>query len=400
MDKFDYKYMDELFLDSYKLMDSLKLRQECALEIAEEDNAVVLPYREIKGEKCAGVINFEGQYIELSRFDALSPVDSWGGSYDFAEIPETVRETVMYFGRFWNHWGHFLMDMVSRLWYVVEVNPDIKIVYDSKVDISGVCLEFLKLLGISEDRLIRIDVPTRFERVVIPECSHKPGISCNGSFKRIFDTAANNALKLVSDKDKYIARNIYFTRRQLKLRIPLEVGESDFEKLFKANDFVVIAPEKHSLAEQIAMIRQADKIACVAGTLPHNMMFARDKTELIIIRKTNKPNYRQVSVNQIKELQEINVDAHISLKAVGPAGPFILDVNKNVETYFKDNDMNFKYSKLARWFKRKARVLWYIPVYILRNRGKNREVPIFDGKDFTTGVTSKKELFRFYIKRI
>lgn len=399
MDGYDYKYMDELFLDNYKMMDALALCNDSELQVAEADNAVVLPCRDINGKKCAGVVDAEGKYIELSGFEALSPVDSWGGSYEIPEDIKTVDESVVYFGRFWRHWGHFLMDMVSRLWYVLEVKPDIKIVYDSKQEITGVYMELMKLLGISEAQLIRIEAPTRFTKVVVPECSHKPGISCNQRYKRIFDVAAECALKLEGEGE-YSGKKLYFTRCQLKLRLPYEVGEADFEKLFAANGYEIIAPEKHSLVEQIAMIRQADRIACVAGTLPHNMMFARDGMELTIIRKTNKPNYRQVSVNQIRELKVTNIDAHISLKPVGPDGPFILDVNSNVERYIKERGMIFKCSKLAGWFKRKGRLLWYIPVYIVRNRGKNRQVPIFDGKEFTTTDTAKKDLFRFYIKRI
>ena len=186
----------------------------------------------------------------------------------------------------------------------------------------------------------------------------------------------------------------------LKSRVPLEVGENDIEKLFKDNGFLIIAPEQFPLVEQIAMIRQADKIACLSGTLPHNMMFARDESELIIIRKTNKPNYRQVSVNQIRNLKVTNVDAHISLNAVGPSGPFIVVVNKNVKAFFTDNYGKCNYSAIRQWFIRKVRLLWYIPVYFLRNRKMNREVPIFDGNEFTTTSTAKKELFNFYVKRI
>ena len=400
MDCSNYKYMDSLFLDEYKAVDSLDVYSEDELEVVKVNNAVVLPCRNIGGKKRAGVLDDKGEYVGLSAFEALSPVDCWGGGYELAEEPEYIDENVMYMGRFWRHWGHFTMDLVSRLWYALEVDTSIKIVYDGEDDMSGVYLEFMRLAGIDEGRLLRVDKPTRFKSVVVPECSHKPGISCNIRYKKIFDAVAENALRESAFGDTYKGRKIYFTRTGLNLRVPLEAGEKDVENLFRDNDYMIISPEKHSLTEQIVMLRQAEEIACVSGTLPHNMMFANDGARLTIIRKTNKPNYRQTDVNQIRSLKVVNVDAHISPFAVGAGGPFILDVNRNVETFFRDNGMKFKYSRFLGFWKRKGRMLWYAPLYFLRNKGTRPQVPLFDGKEFSTRETAKKELRRFYVKRI
>lgn len=400
MDYSNYKYMDSLFLEEYKAMDNLDVFSEDELRVIKVNNATVLPCKNIDGKKYAGVLDNKGKYVELSAFEALSPVDCWGGSYEISDTIAYIDEKVMYMGRFWRHWGHFIMDLVSRLWYVVEVDKSIKIVYDANADISGVYLEFMRLLGIEENRLIRVDEPTRFRSVIVPECSHKPGISCNVRYKNIFDTVCENALMESNLGNKYADAKIYFTRTGLNLRFPLEAGEKDIEKLFMNNDYLIVSPEKYSLVEQVVMLRQAKEIACVAGTLPHNMMFANDGASLIVIRKTNKPNYRQTDVNQIRKLKVTNIDAHISPFAVGAAGPFILDVNNNVKNFFEDRNMKFKYSRFLRFWKIKGRMLWYIPLYFARNKGKKPNVPLFDGKQFSTRDTAKKELFRYYFKRI
>lgn len=400
MDYCNYKYMDSLFLDEYKAMDSLDVYSEDELKVVKVNNAVVLPCRSIDGKKHAGVLDDKGEFVALSAFYALSPVDCWGGGYEPAEEPKHIDEDVVYMGRFWRHWGHFIMDLVSRLWYVQQADDSVKIIYDGTEDMSGVYLEFMRLAGIDESRLIRVDAPTEFSSVIVPECSYKPGISCNIRYKRIFDMVAENALRESDIGDIYKGKRIYFTRRGLNLRIPLEAGEKDIEGLFRDNNYLIISPEKHTLVEQIVMLRQAGEIACVSGTLPHNMMFAGDGAHLTIIRKTNKPNYRQTDVNHIRHLKVVNVDAHISPFAVGAGGPFILDVNRNVESFFKDRGMRFKYSKFLGFWKRKLRMLWYVPLYFLRNKGVKPQVPLFDGKQFLTRDTAKKELRSFYMKRI
>lgn len=399
MDVCDYRYMDRLFLDEFKAMDSLNVTSSKELKVTKVSNGVIIPYKNVDGIKYAGVVNHKGAYEELSKFEALSPVDSWEGAYDIGTNIEHIEENVIYMGRFWKHWGHFIMDMVSRLWYAIEIDKTTKIVYDGDTDISGVYLEFMKLAGIEKERLLRVDKPVRFNNIIVPECSYKPGISCNIRYKNIFDVVANNAMKEQNIEKVYQGEKIYFTRTGIKNRVPLEVGEKDIEKIFRDNGYRIISPERYSLVQQIVMIRQAEEIACVAGTLPHNMMFAKDESKLTIVRKTNKPNYRQTDVNNIRGLKVTNVDAHISPLAVGPAGPFILDINENVKRYFADRNMVVNFSGFKSFWKRKARLLWYIPLYVTRNFRRKREIPLFDGKGFGTRPEAKKELFRFYWKR-
>lgn len=402
MDTANYKYMDSLFLDNYKEMDQLDVckNAERNLEVIEVEKGLVLPYKVINGEKKAGVLDNEGRFVELSKFEALSPVDAWGGAYKAEEPVAKIEENVVYMGRFWKHWGHFLMDMVSRLWYVLENGNAIKIVYDSNINIAGIYLEFLELLGIKKNQLIRIEKPTIFNKVIVPECSHKPGIYCNVRYKNIFNKVVKQALAQSSEPEKYKEKCIYFTRRQLKNKVPMEVGEKEVESLFQKNNYLIIAPEKYSLTEQIMMVRFAKRIACVSGTLPHNMIFARDGADLCIIRKTNKPNYRQVDVNAVRNLNVVNIDAHISLKAVGPAGPFIVDYNKNVRNYLMDNNMYVEDIGIKQHVIRLVKLLWYIPVYVLRNFRKGREVPLYIKGEFSSTPTAKKELFWYYIKRL
>ena len=137
MDLYNYKYMDELFLENYKKMDQLDLCTEDNLTVEEVIEGTILPYRIIGNSKKAGVVNQNGEYVALSAFEALSEVDSWGGSYQI-ESAEYLDETVLYFGRFWKHWGHFLMDMVSWVWWIIENDMNIKIGYDAQGDIQGV----------------------------------------------------------------------------------------------------------------------------------------------------------------------------------------------------------------------------------------------------------------------
>ena len=400
MDSARYKYMDSLFLDHFKELDRLPLLKEEDPSYLEVKNATILTCREINGTKYAGVLDENGTYVTSSGFDALVPIDRWVEGYEPEQVPPFISQRVMYLGRYWPHWGHFLMDEISRLWYVLEREPNIPIAYDAQEDVAGIYEEFLFLAGIKKEQLIRVDRPTRFASVVVPECSHVPGKYVCRAFGRIFSRVIDAALKSPTPLPASAHEHVYLTRTQLGARFPNEVGEKPIEAFFSQNGYSIIAPEKLTLIEQIKVLQHADTVACVSGTLPHTMMLAREGTRVTIVRKSNKPTYRQMSVNQIKNLVVTYVDAHISLFAVGPAGPFILDVNKNVRSFASDNDLRLDYSSPKQFFLRKAHLLRYLPFYVSRNIGKGRYVPLYLDHAWGTTKTAKRELFLFYLRRL
>lgn len=397
-----YRYMDPLFREQYIAMDTAEIPYMESLRVVRAEHAVILPMRRTGGSLQGGVVGENGKYEELSAFRALSEVDCWGGgAYPYDGQQTEYRDcSVIYMGRFWKHWGHFLMDMLPRLWYVLENESALPIAYDGDAEPDGVYLEVLKLLGIEPGRLLRVDRPMRFAGVIIPECACEPGLSYSPKWKGMFDTIVENCMKDNPFIEKYAGKRVYLTRRQLNRRVPMEVGEDEIEDFFAGNGFVIAAPEKCSFPEQVALLQTAEEIACVSGTLPHNLVFARDGMPVTIIRKSNKPVYRQVTVNRMRDLRVTNVDAHISPRAVGPSGPFILDINENVVRYAEDNSMKLTETVRERRLKRIKKLLWYIPVYYARNRGKDRGVPLFRDGVFVSDKAAEKELRRFYMRRI
>ena len=66
-----------------------------------------------------GVVDEKGDYVALSAIPGRVE-----GGYD-TENPEYRDEKVVYCGYIVNHWGHFLIEAVTRLWYFLENDPTI-----------------------------------------------------------------------------------------------------------------------------------------------------------------------------------------------------------------------------------------------------------------------------------
>ena len=173
------KYINEIMKKEYRYNVNKEYYLSKDLIYKKIVEGIVLPYKKKKltlsynGK--GGVITKNHKYVMESAALAFNGMDDrMCGKYHFTKC-NTINEEVIYFGNFQPQWGHFLVDWIVRVWFVLENdNSDQKIVYIGK-EIQGNYLEFLKLLGIDEKRLMRIDVPTRFKTIIVPEPSHLPG---------------------------------------------------------------------------------------------------------------------------------------------------------------------------------------------------------------------------------
>ena len=368
MDAHGYAYMDSLFLENYKALDQLSLYREQEPRVEAHEHAAILPFRDTPKGKCAGVVTHDGTFVELSSFGALSPVDSWGGAYP--------------------------------CWYAIEREPNILIAYDGQGSISGAYADFFCLAGLRPEQFVQVTTPTRFDEVVVPECTHVPGRYVYPAFARIFDHVAQAALQRAPHATPYEGRRVYLTRTGIRKKLPTELGEKSIENLCSSNGFAVVSPEKLALEEQIVAIRQAAEVACLSGTLPHTMMFAKDGAKLTIFRKSNKPVYRQFSVDQVRKLDVTHVDAHFSPRPVGPSGPFVVTINDNVRRWAAKRDYVVPETPLASSALRKMHALEYVPLYVARTHKRAYRTPLFIDGEFSSAPTAERELFSWYLHRL
>lgn len=362
----NYKYMDKIFLDEIKEMDSIDLKLKKKLFIEKIDNGCIYP----RGKDSeGGVVDSNGNFVKSSKVDAYLKHDCFGGKQNKGIINNNYSKLkVIYFGNFWKHWGHFLIDSLSRLWiFLYDEYSDYKICYTGH-EFDGIYKEFLELFGLSLDRFIHIDQAEKFKEILVPECSHMPGIYYTDEWKKIFDKVIANALKKCDEEkiNKHSNKIVFSRKNFLKFgKAPFEVGESNVIKFFSKNGYEVICPEKYSLIEQISIINNSDEIVSISGTLAHTLIFAKDGTKLIQLKKYPEVNYRQIEINQCRNLDVYNLDVHISPFLVRNGGPFVYDINRNVINYAKDFNLKIgNISIIKNFLLRKIYILYYLFVYL------------------------------------
>ena len=239
--------------------------------------------------------------------------------YTRSYIPDHIEEsseTVIFSGDLHNHFGHFLVDSMVRMWYAIKYDNTTKIAlllnarWDwSEWDLDGSYqLKMLKYLGIEKDRILIVKKPTKFKSVIVPRQSvfwyenrYDPEL-----LRIVYDKAR------VSICSSYTTgyKKIYLSRSRWKTPI---LNETYFEKFFAAQGFKILHTQELPLEDQISYIACADEIVCTYGSLSHMALFATSKAKLICLLRSGfpKPN-RQIIISQLNHIDTVYIDTSIS----------------------------------------------------------------------------------------
>lgn len=309
----------------------------------------------------------DGSYVEISAQRAAGMRDRICGNYNVNEQNIEYKDLdVIYLNCYFKHWGHFLIDVIARLWYKPKAGKDWVYVYTSINNdcISGNFKEFINLLGIEEKHMMHVSKPTRFRTVIVPEMAIYPGLYYTKEYKDIFQTVIQNAgVQLKNSQIK--EEKIYCSRRHLVSNAQNEFGEEWIEKAFADNGYKVVYMEEMTVKEQICTIHNAECVAMLSGTLMHNLLFARDGAKAIVCYKAYFKYINQHLINQISNVDFVPIDVWYLPRAVTTDGPFMYRIGLTFKKFAFEHGMNIswikesiKISTLLQFWKRYIRVNW------------------------------------------
>ena len=322
------------------------------MEVRGLPRGLVLPQKPVENGPMwglGGVCREDGSFEPLSAYDG-----GWathGGFYEWQD-EEYVDEDVVYFGIHFNHWGHFLIDLMGRLWYFAQgKGKGMKLAYLGDAEPKGNFLQIFRLLGLEQEDLIHVTKPTRFRKVVVPEFSCKSCEWYSAEYRGIFDTMiAKVAQEGYEPEELKGLEKVYFARTAYGEAIANEFGEETIVTWMKANGFSVVSPERLSVRDQIYVWNHAREIACLDGSIPMSIAFS------------NNPNLK-LTVMHKTSLEHLNVELYLLMrpcdvtlldvwyepyknypKNIG-AGPFLLHLGEDAKAYSQQRGWEFPFDE-------------------------------------------------------
>ena len=348
-----------------------------------------------------GVYGEDGKHIPASAQSALNMRQRVAGGADLEGKPDFpfVGERVMYGNFFIKQWGHFLLDVVGRLWYALQ-DKDIRIVFTTwegrELQIDGNYRDFLSMAGIDAARISIINEPTRFGEVVVPDPSIVPGSHYTREYESLMDTVVANAGKPEVQKGK----KTYCTRRMLVKTGWTEFGEDTVESCFVRSGYRQVSMEKLPLREQIAELNSSEEIAMVCGSLSHNLLFARNANRVYVLNKTYRLNQHQFMINTIAKSKAVFVDAFVSpLPVLMGCGPFIMRPTDPFLAFARANGIAAEH--VDQRIPLLLRLKYYNRYFELYKRHllKGKKVRETDNKELEPSLGTVRAAYAAYLKR-
>ena len=349
------------------------------LRVLNLPNATILPKKKSDKEHpdtwmgFGGVVDSDNEFVPLSGIKHVTK-DTYvfGGKYEYdIESVDLIDEEVVYIGPMFNHWGHFMYDFITRLWYCLE-SSDCRIAYCGwgfdEGELYGSYRRFFELLNIDLSRLIDIRKPTKFANVIIPEQSYLRNQYVTGEYLKILNKACSNVSidGLTPYKKIYFSRD-NFIRRSAWYR---EYGEKVLQETFKKNGFVILDPAKLSLDEQIYYMHNCDQFAVIASSTGADTAFMKEGAERIYIKKGfyMDPDLSQLDfATNAKNVAVVDCwfRPYKSYKASHSSGPHMLGATRLFKDYLNEHNYETLSSGTYGIYKIKV-YLWFL-IVIIRN---------------------------------
>ena len=242
-----------------------------------------------------GLYRSNGDQIAASQtFRGTTPREqiSTPPSKDFpADTTILDPRSMVYMGPLFGQYGHFLTETIARLWYVVETKYEGSLLFHGAEDQLnlGFVKSFFELLGISRDRLLTFNAPTRLENVVVPY----PSMSNRAEIFRCHQwvTKLVTETQLKSRTRESSSQPLFFSRTRLKAGRSRYYGEEKLERYLKKKQVLIVDPQTLDLQTQIELVNRHDTIIGIQGSALHNLLFSLDPKKVLYLCSNPGGNY-------------------------------------------------------------------------------------------------------------
>ncbi|MDL2268158.1 glycosyltransferase family 61 protein [Desulfovibrio sp. OttesenSCG-928-G15] len=175
------------------------------------------------------------------------------------------------------HYGHFLIECISRLWVIEHGFKPQLVLHSSVKQVPRYLLELVRPFGLDADDFIFSKEFSVFEKLILPSHALMEGCYIGAKAKSVYRKIAQY---YGGEKAKFPAK-IYVSREKLtKRRL---INERQCREIFEKHGFTPIYPEELSTQDQINAFAHATHIAGPIGSGLHNVFFSLMPEDLSVL---------------------------------------------------------------------------------------------------------------------
>lgn len=306
-----------LIVDGVLKSDSLSVDVFSAQTLATEsiECAVLHP-------KLFTVYNTDGKLIDRCNHLHTLPSGIWHDALESLDLSTSSKkdmtkyQNAFYGGLLYpHHYGHFITESLSRLWALqqCELHPDSPILFHIKKPskYNESILTILKHLKIES----RIRIIDQMVSVVNLTVASQANILSNGTHPKFIEFTRSIGKAILNNEENntqdWSGKKVYLTKSRLANKsfrntLQLYHGETELESKLRSRNYLIIAPEELTIANQIRLFSEASRIVGCLGSAFHTMYLAQSpKATVTYLVDGTQPNRIKPFLN-CDRLQGVN----------------------------------------------------------------------------------------------
>jgi capsular polysaccharide biosynthesis protein len=182
------------------------------------------------------------------------------------------------------HYGHFLVETLARAWALLPSDlPIIWLDAKGKHGFRPFQKQVLDILGIDPARHVFMEVPTRFERLLVPEAG--------AVLWQSFHPQHARAMGVVPFAKPVPGKCVWLSRSKISEAKSRMVNEAELEALLIADGWTIMHPEDHDIRGQLAIMRDAETLAGFDGSAFHTLVLAGGAAARLILVPRHGANH-------------------------------------------------------------------------------------------------------------
>lgn len=266
-------------------------------------------------------VRVEGSRLPFSvgAWDAMGQeivearLDRGGSAKPITPEPQAAQATragsFIFGGVIQGPYGHFLIETLARAWALIPSSlPIIWLGNGYKGVVRGSQGQAMDILGIDPARHVFMTVPTRFERLVVPEAG--------AVLWRSFHPEHARAMGAVPFAPPVPGKRVWLSRSKISETKARVVNEAELEALLIADGWTIMHPEDLDIRGQLAVMRDAETLAGFDGSAFHTLVLAGGvAARLILIPRAGaqrlSPTFQAISNGKGLEQRMLCLDVDI-----------------------------------------------------------------------------------------
>ncbi len=256
----------------------------------------------------AGLYDTEGRLVRSAAyFRGLPhphfPLEAETTALSVSEVPLAPRDyTYVYGGHYTAHYGHFFFAMLSRLWAIPRPVPsDLRIVLLASGDVEEpfrheFSATILRALGLSPENFATLNEPIRFETILVPA----PGLEENHQGRTAFADFCHDLGARIMGRPPARDRThpVFLTKRLVQGGVHAILNEDVVCAALERRGVTIVAPERLTLQDQIALWAESPVVSGVFGSALHTSLFA-DGRPYVALNPERWINSNQVIIDRV-----------------------------------------------------------------------------------------------------